>query len=217
MDRRAEQIKGEILNWLRSIIETLMMICPDWVTGKSEIMQQKYYIRYGAREYHHLIQQNKLRTMATYIGISIAFLLISVGLLTGQLSKSNEIKTIQRPEHGSAAESVPLEVKMKYKEYELMKDITIKVKQKKLTEEEKLQLLQDFEARLGALILGENKDMNHISKPLCLVDRDPDSGITVHWTSNHPEQINEKGDVNLILADEMHTIELRADLTLDDV
>lgn len=216
MEQKIERIKAHIFNRLRSAIETLMLICPDWVTGKSEVMQQKYYLRYGARDYRHLIQQNKLRTMAIYIGISAVFLMITVGIFMGQLSKIDEIRSIQRPGHGSASESVPVEVQMKYKDYELTKDITIKVKQKKLTMEEKLLRLQDFEARLGVLILGENKDFNHISKPLCLLDRDPDSGITVHWTSTHPEQISETGEVNLIHAEGMQ-IKLRADLTLDDI
>ncbi len=217
MRKGLKNIKGRILNWLHNVAEMLMLHCPDWVTGKSEVMQQKYYMRYGARDYRHLIQQNKLRTMAIYIGIAAAFLMMTTGIFIGQLSRNDEIKSIQRPEHGSSAESYPVEVQIKYKEYELKKDITIKVKKKKLTEEEKLLRLQDFETRLSTMILGENKDLNHISKPLNLMDRDPDSGITIRWTSNHPEVISEKGNVYLIPAVSMQKIELRADLTLDDV
>ncbi|HYE69563.1 MAG TPA: hypothetical protein VEA58_13180 [Anaerovoracaceae bacterium] len=196
--------------------ERMMLLFPDWVTGKSEVMKQKYYIKYGERDYRMLIKQTKTRIMAIYLFITVLFIVTSTYAILGQIVKSQEINSIQRPEFGTADESVPIEVQMRYKNYELTKYITIKVKQKSLSGKEKLELLQNYKLGLRNLILGENKDLDHINKPLNLISRDPDLGITVNWTSDHPELISEKGEVDLIEAKDKQMVKLSADLTLDD-
>ncbi len=204
-------------DYLYKAAERMMLLFPDWVTGKNEVMKQKYYIKYGARDYRILIKQNKTRIMALYLCITAFFIVISSCTLMEQEVKNKEINSIQRPQFGKADESVPVEVQMSYKNYEFAKYITIKVKQKTLSGKEKLELLQKYKIGLGNLMLGENKDLDHINKPLNLIGRDPDLGITVNWTSDHPELISEKGEVDLINAKDKQKVELHADFTLDDV
>jgi len=206
-----------IQNQFYKAAERMMLLFPDWVTGKSEVMKQKYYIKYGTRDYRILIKRNKTRIMAIYLCITVFFIIIVSLTLMEQEVKSQEINSIQRPEFGKADESVPIEVRMRYKNYELTKYITIKVKQKRLSGKEKLELLQNYKKGLGNLILGENKDLDHINKTLNLLERDPNLGITINWTSDHPELISEKGEVDLINAKDKQKVELYADLTLDDV
>jgi len=204
-------------DYLFKIAERMMLLFPDWVTGKSEVMKQKYYIKYGARDYRMLIKQTKTRIMAIYLCIAVLFVVISSATIMEQAVKNQEIESIQRPVFGKSDESVPLEVRMRYQNYELTKYITLKVKEKTLSEKEKLDLIRIYIIELGKLMLGENKDLDHINKPLNLIGRDPDSGITVNWTSDQPELISEKGEVNLINAKDKQKVELYADLTLDDV
>lgn len=199
------------------IAEKLTLVLPDWITGKSEVMGQKYHIKYGARDYSRLIRKNKTRTMAVYLIAAAAFLMISAGSFLENLSGQEEITGIQRPAFGQPAEPVPIEVHMKYKDYELTKDITIRVRPKELDKTEKLALLRDYKTKLEDLILGENKDLEHISKPLDLIERDMASGITINWHSGRPELISETGKVDLIGAKDGQTVELLAELTLDEV
>ncbi|MDD3168876.1 MAG: type II secretion system F family protein [Eubacteriales bacterium] len=216
MKMNGNQVKKDIFNRCEKISEKLTLCFPDWITGKSEVMQHKYFRRYGARDSHRLIQQSKAHIMAAYLGIIAIFLMISASLFLVQFTKTEEIRTILRPEQGQAAKSIPVEVQMKYKDYELSENVTIKVSHKELTDTEKLELLRVFERRLGVFILGENKDLSHISKPLRLLDRDSDTGITIRWTSNCPELVREDGSVNILNADGTETIELQAELALDD-
>lgn len=197
--------------------EKLAQIFPDWVTGKSEVMKQKYYRKYGVEDYSRLIRQNKARTMAIYMLIAAFLLVFEFCSFLGQTAAGKEIRSIERPAFGKAVESIPLKVQMKFEGHELTRDVTIKVKQKTLTEREKLKLIKDYETRLEGLILGENADPNHISKPLKLPERDDATGITVNWTSGDPELISESGEVDLIGADKSQAVALHAELALDDV
>ena len=112
--------------------------------------------------------------------------------------------------------SVPIEVQMRYRGVVLTKNLTLTVGQRKLTEREKLAQLKDFRKNLGKMILGKNKDLDHVTKPLNLIERDLKTGITIDWTSDDTELVSESGEVNLIKAKGGKTIGLKADLTLDD-
>ncbi|HWQ77680.1 MAG TPA: type II secretion system F family protein [Anaerovoracaceae bacterium] len=204
------------LDFFYKTAEKAALVLPDWITGKSEVMDQKYHIKYGARDYSGLIRQNKTRTMVFYLATAAAFLIVSAGTWLANLNEQKEITEIKRPAFGDPAESIPVEARMKYKEYELARDVTLKVKPKKLTEPEKQALLLDYKTRLEGLILGENRDPEHISKPLNLVERDMATGITVSWSSDHPKLISETGEIDLIGAKNGQTVELLADLSLDE-
>jgi len=56
--------KITLINRFFELSEKMMRMFPDWITGKSEVMKQKYYKKYGARDYTGLIRRNKIRTMS---------------------------------------------------------------------------------------------------------------------------------------------------------
>ena len=128
-----------------------------------------------------------------------------------------EITGIERPVYGGEEKTVSVEARMSYRDYELTRDLIIKVKQKEATEEEKRELLENYGENLEKIIPGENKSLKKITGPLNLTDRDPDTGITVVWKSDAPEIINEKGEVDLLRAEDRHKIELQALMTLDGI
>lgn len=196
--------------------EKLVRIFPDWITGKSEVMKQKYYKKYGARDYSELIRRNKIRTMSAYLCVTSVFLIFIFSAVIAQPAGDKEIVSIMRPENGQSVRSVPVKVQMNYRGIMLTEEIDLRIGQKELSQREKLVLLRGFRKSLGKMILGGNKDLDHISKPLKLMDRDPATGITVDWTSDRPELISESGEVNLIEAGEEKSVVLKADLALDD-
>lgn len=207
----------DFLNYFYRAAEKLALLFPDRMTGSSDVMKQKYRMKYGAGDYSRLIRRNKTRTMTAYMLIAAVSLILAASSITGQLTVREEIKGIQRPGFGEEEKFLPVEAHLKYKGYEMIQDMTIKVKQKALDDKEKLKLLNHYKIELGKLILGENEDADHISKPLNLLERDRDTGITVNWVSDHPELISEKGETDLIGAEDNQTVTLQAELTLDDV
>jgi hypothetical protein len=208
--------KITLINRFFELSEKMMRMFPDWITGKSEVMKQKYYKKYGARDYTGLIRRNKIRTMSAYIYITAVFLVFFFSTMITQPAGNSEIISIPRPENHQIVKSVPVKVQMDYKGVKLTEEIILRIGQKERTEGEKLVLLRNFRKSLGKMILGDNKDLDHINKPLVLMDRDPATGITVDWSSDHPELISESGEVNLLRAGETKAVELKADLTLDD-
>ena len=209
-------IKIPNINQFVKLSEKLTQVFPDWITGKSDVIKNKYYKKYGARDYSQLIRQNKIRTMSAYLCIAVVFfVLIFLSLITRPMG-DNVITSIPRPGSDQAVRSVPVEVQMRYRGVVLTKDITLTIGQKKLTEQEKLAQLKNFRNNLEKMILGENKDLDHITKPLNLIERDRKTGITIDWTSDDPELVSESGEVNLIKAEGGKTVRLKADLTLDD-
>jgi hypothetical protein len=197
--------------------EKLTLVLPDWITGKSEVMGQKYHGKYGRGDYGRMIRRNKTRTMAVYLTVALIFLTVTAVSFLADPGGREELTGIQRPSFGKPAKSVPVEARVKYQDHELARDMTVRVKPGALTETEKRVLLKDYEKKLEGLILGENADPEHISKPLHLVERDMESGITVNWSSDHPERISETGEVDLIGAEDGQEVKLLAELALDEV
>lgn len=197
--------------------EKITMMLPDWVTGDSTVMRQKYRKQYGWKDSEGLIKQKKIKITMSYLLLTVCFILLVIGTAVSQITEGGELFTVKRPEYGTGAASIPVEVRMDYNGYSLTKKVALKVSEKALTEKEKQKYLSYFRKRLGVLILGENKDLQHISKPMELIDRDKETGITVAWTSDHPEIIDEKGFVDLLEAKDHQQINLKAELTLDDI
>lgn len=195
--------------------EKLMLRIPDWITGNTETMKYKYKRKYGDRDTQQKIIQNKVRTMVIYLCIASLLLITVLFGVAEQWRDKEEITGLSRPDSGKTAVSIPVEAHIRYHDLILTRAMSVKVNRKELTETEKLELLKNYKNHLGALILGDNKDYDQISKPLNLPDHDPETGIVINWTSSNPERINEKGEVNLIGADQNQSVELRADLKLD--
>lgn len=206
-----------VIDYIYLASEWLMRILPDWITGKSEVMARKYNMKYGPGDYSRMIRRNKTRTMAYYLVITSVFLIVSAWSFLLLMGERKEITNLQRPAFGAPAESVAVEVHMKYKEHELIKDVTIKVKPEELGDAEKRKLLREYALKMEDRILGENMDLEHVSKPLNLTEREMASGITISWQSSHPELVGETGEVNLIGAADKQEVELLAELNLDDI
>ena len=66
-------------------------------------------------------------------------------------------------------------------------------------------------------MLGDNINRNHINKPLNLLEHDQDLGITINWTSDRPDLIDDNGEIDLIHAENNEDVQLKADMTYEDV
>ena len=207
----------KFMQWIYKSSEKIMLFIPDWVTGNSSVMYQKYRKKYGMKDCNLLIKQQKIKIMTVYMLIIIIFILLICSSTILQLIESKEITTIQRPEYGKQNISVPVEVHVKYKGFQVTKEVNLKVQQKSLSEIEKRKLLRVFSNQLDQLILGENIDLKHINKPLHLMEQDQGTGITLQWVSDHPEIVNDKGEIDLLKAKDSQRVGLQAELTIEDI
>ncbi|MEL7654599.1 MAG: hypothetical protein AAGU75_01680 [Bacillota bacterium] len=206
-----------LIQWLDKSAEKIMLLLPDWVTGNSSVMYQKYKKRYGLKDCKSLIKQEKIKTMTVYLVISAFFIVMICSSEIIQCVKSKEITSVRRPEYGNQNLSVPVEIRVKYREYEINRAVNLKVQQKLLTEKEKRQILQVFGNQLNRIILGENTDLEHINKPLNLIERDQNTGILIQWVSDHPGIVNEEGEVDLLKAKDGQKVGLQAKLAMDEI
>lgn len=200
---------------LDSILKRLVTLFPDFITGDQEVMRRKLRARYGEKECSTYILEEKKNTMKLYLIITVFFLLILLGSVPQYLQESEVVKRIKKPAPGEASVTVPVKVTLEYNGIETIKSMDLNIRERALSPEEKQQVLGEFVKELPNKVLGENLDINHISKPLNLIDYDDKTGISILWSSSHPEVINEKGEVDLIEAGGKTTVILSAQLTLD--
>ena len=212
---RKKQIS--LLKWFDKAAERIMCLFPDWVTGNHEIMQQKYRVKYGEKDCTMIISQKKTKIMKVYLLIAAIFIVLICSSIIIQLLEGRAITSIQKPGYGEKGIILPVEVQMSYKGYEQTKSVNLRVKEKLLNEEEKREILHTYKDDLGRKILADNQDFLHVCKPLNLIDYESDQGISIVWTSDHPEILDKEGNVDLLEAKDRQEILLKAELTLDDV
>lgn len=86
-----------------------------------------------------------------------------------------------------------------------------------MSAQEKEKILKRYADLLPSLILGENASLNHVTKPLKLLQRIDTNGITIQWNSQYPQIINDTGDVDWLGIEGKKNVVLTAELSLDDL
>lgn len=210
-------IRFNLQNIFLKVAEKVMYMLPDSLTGNSDILRQKYRKIYGSKDCSQEIKLKKIRITQIYmILFSVIFLSVLVSI-AGQALERKEINIIERPSYGENIKAVPLEVQISYKNYEFIKNLIIKVKHKEATKKEKMEMLKNYGENLEKSILGKNNSLNEITGPLNLISRDHITGITIVWKSDTPEVVDNKGVVDLLMAEDGQCVELQALMSLDDI
>ncbi|HHU17714.1 MAG TPA: hypothetical protein GXZ70_05780 [Clostridiales bacterium] len=210
-------VRFNLHNTFYKAAEKMMYMLPDNLTGNSNILRQKYRKKYGSKDCSQEIKLKKIRTMQAYIILFSVFILTALVSIAGQAMERKEINIIERPFYGEKTKSVPIEVQVLYKDYVIKKNLNLKVKHKEATKKEKVKLLQNYGKSLENSILGKNESLKEITGPLNLISRDHATGITIVWTSDTPEVVNNKGEVDLLKAEVDQCVELQALMTIDDI
>lgn len=202
---------------MKDFIDRILQKLPDWITGKTDVMQQKYRMKYGTRDCSALVIQKKRKLLCHYLIICILLLIVVVFQFISSLLETAEIQQLERPLYGESKQTAAVTAHLSYQGFEMEKDVSVKVQPRQLTVKEKKNVLKQYQRKLESSVLGENKDLAHISKPLNLAERDEPTGITIQWTSSKPDVISEKGIVDLIHAGKGTKVCLDAILNLDEI
>ncbi|WP_027399323.1 type II secretion system F family protein [Anaerovorax odorimutans] len=209
---------------LKIFIEWLMPKLPDWIIGKTTVLEMKFRERYGDRnciEYINKIKYDNLKRYIVIISLFLLFILLIVVdnfiNLDGKVKKEGNLTYINRPVIGDKAETVDVHVELEHEDTQMEKDVQLSVKTKKLTNKQKSKILKNYADKLPKIILGENKSDNEITKELNLVEKDKENGIVIKWTSNNPDIIGETGQVDSMSVSKGKKVILTAELILDDL
>jgi tight adherence protein C len=207
---------NELSILLNKAAKRLLPILPDSLTGSAAIIEQKLKMRHGDKDCNELVYQKKLDLLRKYLLILLIFMICLIALMINAFCSKSDLSVLKRPAYGEMGYSTPAKAYVTYGEYKIDQDIVLKTLPAQLTEAEKRQALLDFKEKLSDMILGENKDPHHISKPLKLLTEDTASGIKILWESEKPEIISSKGEVNLTKAKNGETVYLHAVLSLGE-
>jgi tight adherence protein C len=209
--------KNQMKEYIWKLLDKILRIIPDWITGDTSKLMQKYVIRYGNINIKDRIYERKRKTLATYLAVIILFIIISLLILFShsQIDNNARLTSIERPEYGQVQKSLPLKVRVNYKDGKLERSVYLKLKARALSEEEKKTKVNQLKSQLETIILGENTSLQQLFKPLNLIVFHRESGATISWKSDYPEVIKETGEIDFILSEPGQTILIEALITLD--
>lgn len=98
---------------------------------------------------------------------------------------------ISRNGHGEGSREEELEVRIG----DVEETMTVKVTEQEYSQEELEKVFQDAGEKLEVLVLGENQSLDEVRSSLELINKIPDTGITVSWELDNYEVMNLQGSL----------------------
>lgn len=134
-----------------------------------------------------------------YVKMGILFLAVSaVALLVFCLDNTQPFPqdesgagVITRNSHGEGDREEELEVSIG----DMKETVTVKVGEQEYSQEELENVFQNAGEMLEDLVLGENQSLDEVRSSLELINKIPDTGITVSWELDNYEVMNLQGDL----------------------
>lgn len=130
-----------------------------------------------------------------FLLILAGFALIALNLFLDWRGGEVDVEKIRRNDYENESRRVTAVMEAEVDGQISRRNVELTVDPMELTEEEKKRRLDEFEQRLGSLILGENESLDNVTKDLDLISEDPDTGITLLWSSSDPGLVDERGRV----------------------
>ncbi len=159
-----------------SVRQKQMLLNP---AGSGSQLTDEYYIK-------------KISMVLTFICVGLILALL---IWLSDLNKAVFIdgNVLERNESGGGEKTVNLDVYTDDELYE--KNRVITVSERKYSEEETRQFLEEAEDMLASAILGENKDPDHIDRDLNLITTFEDSPFSVEWLISDYNVLDGSGSI----------------------
>ena len=130
-----------------------------------------------------------------FLLILLSSALILLNLFMDMQGGRTEVEKIRRNDYENESRRVTAVMETEIDGEISRRNVELTVDPMELTEEEKVRRLDAFEQTLASRICGENPSLTDVTKDLDLITEDPDTGITLIWSSSASEKIDEKGRV----------------------
>ena len=130
---------------------------------------------------------------------------------------SEEVTRIQRPVYGEGSfqESLEMEWTDENGSRET-KEMIVDVKEKALTEEEEVKVLQEVKTQLEKVMLGENTSIDMVNQPLNLPEKLEGYPVTISWISSDPSCVDWEGQLKQEIPPQGKQVCLEATLSVQD-
>lgn len=164
--------------------------CPLWKRGARRIL------RFMAKKTWMIGDWMEEKHIAQAMGAIAAGCILTAGCsILGKYSeKGKDITALGRPEVGQGNEITEMCYEWVDETGEKQEDtIQFQVEERRYTEEEKQQILEQAEILLEESIWGENESPERVVHPLCLPERIGDIPVGITWSSSHPQYLDWSG------------------------
>ena len=147
------------------------------------------------REAQTLVRTCVKQLVWTTIAILFASTCIAEGLLFKSMQQSERVDTqvVKRTNYDGKVKTEDIRLSVDDKEY----TYTMEIEPREYTEEEFYQQAQQRITELESEILGDNPDLEHVSRSLNLPGEDATGVFTYAWRSDNPEVLSSYGKVDL--------------------
>jgi tight adherence protein C len=184
------------------LCEKLLRCLPDDLFGKSTDLRELYEKRYWRKDSAELVKKTRLHTAFKYLCVAAVLLLFGIGTLLSGLQSDPGLTRIERPDYGSSPHTERLTVRMQYDKEILVQKMAVRIAPRKLTAGQTAAKLDSFADTLQDRILGENKDLDHVTTDLVLLSEDAKSGIRIEWLSDAPALLSDDGRIDSVAVKE---------------
>ena len=125
-----------------------------------------------------------------------AAVLLTVCFLAECILPGEEIvESIERDAYGKGDKQITAVAEIGYKGKTVEKNVELNISQEELSQEEKLERLEECRKDLPNIIVSGNTNLEHISEDMDLITYHEDTGVSVMWDTEAPELISENGEV----------------------
>ncbi|NLP29735.1 MAG: hypothetical protein GX363_01250, partial [Clostridiales bacterium] len=202
---------------ITKISEKMLEAFPNWCFGNSSVIKSKCTNNYGLRDWKSVDYKIRLRNAQMVLIFTIIFMFSLLIAIILSNSEEATLNKLNRPEYGEEIRSEYIRASLSYQGDVLDKYIRIKIPPKRLTEDEKKQILSEYVRNLPSIILANNDGLNSITSDLYLPEKDEQLNIAIEWSSSSPELLNNRGELDSLKAQNGGEVLLTASLSLDDL
>lgn len=164
----------------------------------------------GAESPRFYYQRDKL---AYALMIMAAGILLSFSMCVSSRRNRQNVESIARGGHGSE-QTVALTARLGTGKEEHEETVSVTVGGIEYTQEEIETYMEEVREALPAVILGENADVDHVTKPLRLIGQIDDNPVIIRWSSADYGLMDNKGTIQTLeIAEEGELCMLTATLS----
>jgi hypothetical protein len=209
--------KFAIINRIKGLINKLADSIPDVLTGKREVMSQKYISLYGQYDGTGMVTEAKRRTGKLYLLLLTLLVLVISMFIASYIFSGDRSMDLSRAAYGGDSKVLPARVNARYGNESQSQNVDLTINPKGLSKNEKERRLELTKKNIVSLIIGNNSSLSKVNSKLNLLTVDPKTGVEIAWDSEEEELISNDGEVNLLVAKDNEEAVLNAQLRLEDI
>lgn len=161
------------------------------------------------------LDEKVLQRILLFFGCS-SVLAVAAGIYILFMGREEVIR-IQRPVYGegSSQESLEMEWTDENGSRET-KEMIVEIKEKALTEEEEVKVIQEVQTQLEKVMLGENTSADKVNQPLNFPEKLEGYPVTISWISSDPSCVDWEGQLKQEIPPQGKQVCLEATLSVQD-